>query len=50
MLPTPFLLSADQIQKRSLTQDEIPLLNNTIFQYKNALSFEAELIIYLISL
>ena len=42
MLPTPFLLSSDQRQKRSLTQDVIPFLNNIIFHYTNPLSFETE--------
>ena len=42
MLPTPFLLSSDQHQKRSLTQDVIPFLNNIILQYTNPLSFETE--------
>ena len=42
MLPTPFLLSTDQRQKRSPTQDVIPFLNNIIFQYTNPLSFETE--------
>ena len=39
MLPTPFLLSTDQRQKRSLTKDVTPFLNNIIFQYTNLLSF-----------
>ena len=42
MLPSPFLLSSEQRQKRSLTQDEIPFLHNLIFQYTNSLSFETE--------
>ena len=42
LLPTPFLLSADQRQKLSLTQDAIPFLNNIIFQNTNPLSFETE--------
>ena len=42
MLPSPFLLSTDQRQKRSLTQHVIPFLNNIIFQYTNPLSFETE--------
>ena len=42
MLPPPFLLSTEQRQKRSLTQDVIPFLNNIIFQYTNPLSFETE--------
>ena len=35
MLPSPFLLSSEQRQKRSLTQDVIPFLHNLIFQYTN---------------
>ena len=46
MLPTPFLLSTDHRQKRCLTQDRLPFLNNIIFQYKNSLSFEPDPIIY----
>ena len=42
MLPPPFLLSTDQRQKRSLTPDVIPFLNNIIFQNTNPLSFETE--------
>ena len=42
MLPAPILLSIDQRQKRSLTQDVIPILNNIIFQYTNSLPFETE--------
>ena len=42
MLPTPFILSSEQRQKRSLTQDVIPYLNTIIFQYTNPLSFETE--------
>ena len=42
MLPTPFLFSSDQRQKRSLSRDVIPFLNNIIFQYTNPLSFETE--------
>ena len=42
MLPPPFLLSTDQRQKRSLTQDLITFLNNIVFQYTNPLSFESE--------
>ena len=42
MFPTPFSLSTDQHQKRSLTQDVIPFLNKIIFQYTNTLSFEPE--------
>ena len=40
MLPPPFLVSTDQRQKQSLTQDVKPILNNIIFQYTNPLSFE----------
>ena len=46
MLPSPFLLSSKQRQKRSLTQDVIPFLHNLIFQYLNPLSFETEIIVY----
>ena len=42
MLPTPFLLSTDQRQKCSPTQDVIPFQNNIICQYSNPLSFETE--------
>ena len=42
MLPSPFLLSSEQRQKRSLSQDVIPFLHNLIFQYTNPLSFETE--------
>ena len=42
MVPTPFLLSSDQRQKRSLTQDVIPFLNNIIFHYTNPFSFETK--------
>ena len=42
MHPTPFSLFTDQRQKRSLTQDVIPFLNNIIFHYTNPLSFETE--------
>ena len=42
MLPAPFSLTTDQRQKRSLTQDVIPFLNNIIFQYTNPLSIETE--------
>ena len=42
MLPPPFSLSTDQRQKRSVTQDVIPFLNNIIFLYTNSLSFETE--------
>ena len=42
MLPPPFLFCTDQRQKRSLTQNVIPFLNNIRFQYTNPLSFETE--------
>ena len=42
MIPTPFLLSFDQRQKRFLTQDVIPGLNYNIFQYTIPFSFETE--------
>ena len=42
MLPTPFSLSTDQAQKRSLTQDVIPFLNTIVFQYTHPLSFETQ--------
>ena len=42
MLPPPFSLSTEQRQKRSLTQDVIPFLNNIIFQYTNPFSLETE--------
>ena len=42
MLPLPFILSTEQHQQRSLTQDLIPFLNNIIFQCTNPLSFETE--------
>ena len=42
MLPPPFVLSTEKRQNRSLTQDEIPFLNNIIFQYTNPLQFETE--------
>ena len=42
MLITRFLLSSEQRQKRSLSQDVIPFLNNIIFQYTNSPSFETE--------
>ena len=42
MLPLPFLLSTEQHQQRSLTQDLIPFLINFIFQYTNPLSFKTE--------
>ena len=42
MLPTPFTLSTDKRQNRSLTQDGTPFLNNIFFQYTNPLPFETE--------
>ena len=42
MLPLPFLLSTEQRQQRSLTQDLIPFPYNIIFQYTNPLPFERE--------
>ena len=42
MLPTPYLLTSDKRQIRSLTQDVIPFLNNIIFQYTNPISFETK--------
>ena len=42
MLPTPFALSLDKRQNRSLTQDVTPFLHNIIFQYTNPLPFETE--------
>ena len=42
MLPKPFSLSSYQRQKRSLTPDVMPFLNNIIFQYTNPLSFETK--------
>ena len=42
MLPTPFLLSSEKRQSRSLTQDVIPFPKNIISQYTNTLSFETE--------
>ena len=42
MLPPPFLISTDQRQKRSLTQDVRPFLNNILFQDTSPFSFETE--------
>ena len=42
MLPTPFTLSTEKRQNRSLIQDVTPFLNNIIFQYTNPLPFETE--------
>ena len=42
MLPTPFTLSTEKRQNRSLIQDVTPFLNNIFFQYTNPLPFETE--------
>ena len=42
MLPTPFTVSTDKRQNRSLIQDVTPFLQNIIFQYTNPLPFETE--------
>ena len=42
MLPTIFLLSTEQRQKHSHTQEVTPFLNKIIFQYTNPLPFETE--------
>ena len=42
MLPTPFALSIEKRQNRSLTQGVTPFLHNIIFQYTNPLPFETE--------
>ena len=42
MLPTPFTLTTEKRQNRSLIQDLTPFLNNIIFQYTNPLPFETE--------
>ena len=42
MLPTPFVLSTEKRQNRSLIQDVTPFLNNIIFQDTNPLPFETE--------
>ena len=42
MLPTPFTLTTEKGQNRSLIQDVTPFLNNIIFQYTNPLQFETE--------
>ena len=42
MLPTPFALSTEKRQNRSITQDVTPFLHNIIFQYTNPLPFETE--------
>ena len=40
MLPTPFTLTTEKRQNRSLIQDVTPFLNNIIFQYTNPLPRE----------
>ena len=42
MLPTPFTLTIEKRQNRSLIQDVTPFLNNIIFQYTNPLPFKIE--------
>ena len=42
MLPTPFTLTTEKRQNRSLIQDVTPFLNNIIFQCTNPLPFETE--------
>ena len=42
MLPTSFLSSSDQRQKRSFTREVMPFLNNIIFQYTISLFFQTE--------
>ena len=42
MLPTPFTLTTEKRQNRSLIQDVTPFLNNIVFQYTNQLPFETE--------
>ena len=42
MHPTPFTLTTEKRQNRSLIQDVTPFLNNIIFQYTNPLPFETE--------
>ena len=42
MRSTSFVLSIEQCQKRPLTQDVLPFLNNIVFQYTYPLSFETE--------
>ena len=42
MLPTPFTITTEKRQNRSLIQDVTPFLNNIIFQYTNPLPFETE--------
>ena len=42
MLPTPFTLTTEKRQNRSLIQDVTPFLNNIIFQYTHPLPFGTE--------
>ena len=42
MLLSLFLLSSEQRQTRSLTQEVMPFLHNLIFHYTNPLSIETE--------
>ena len=42
MLPTPFIITTEKRQNRSLIQDVTPFLNNNMFQYTNPLPFETE--------
>ena len=42
MLPTPFTVTTDKRQNRSLIQDVTPFLQNSIFQYTNPLPFDTE--------
>ena len=42
MHPTPFTITTEKRQNRSLIQDVTPFLNNIIFQYTNPLPFETE--------
>ena len=42
MLPTPFTLTTEKRQNRSVIQDVTPFLNNIIFQYTNPLPFGTE--------
>ena len=42
MLPTPFTLTTEKRQNRTLIEDVTPFLNNIIFQYTNPLPFELE--------
>ena len=42
MFPTPFIISSQQRQTRSFTQDEIPFLHNLIFQHTLPVPFETE--------